>query len=113
MTGIMISLLVIIGVVQMLAAAVGVLRMPDMYCRLHAASLATTFGIGSFMLAALVYFTAQNGTFPFKLFLIFLFVFFTGPVGSHMMSRAAYLTKVKLWEGTFVDEMKNYLSTKQ
>lgn len=92
----------------MVAAAVGVYRLPDMYCRAHASGMSSTFGLIFFMLAVLVHFTAQTGSFPFKFFLIALFVVLTGPVASHMLLRSAHFTGVKQQEGSVLDEMEGY-----
>lgn len=108
MSEIIVSIFILLGLLMMLAAAVGVMRLPDAYCRAHASGMSSTFGTIFFMVAALVYFTVQTGTFPFKLFLIALFIFLTGPIGSHMLTRAAYFTGIKPWEGTVVDDLKNY-----
>ena len=113
MSEIIVSIFILLGLLMMLAAAVGVLRLPDAYCRAHASGMSSTFGAMFFMVAALVYFTVQTGTFPFKLFLIALFIFLTGPIGSHMLTRAAYFTGIKPWEGTVVDDLKDYTPPKR
>lgn len=60
------------------------------------------------MLAAVVHFTASTGKFAFKIFLIALFIFFTGPIASHMLSRAAYFIGVKQQDGSVLDHMEDY-----
>lgn len=108
MIEVIVSLLILVGLVFILAAAIGVVRMPDFYCRAHASGMSSTLGVGFLMLAAVVHFTALTGDFAFKLFLMALFIFFTSPIASHMMSRGAYFAGVKQWEGSVIDEMSGY-----
>lgn len=108
MIEVIVSLLILIGLLFILAGAAGVYRMPDFYCRAHASGLTSTLGVGFLMLAAVVHFTALTGQFAFKLFLMALFIFFTGPIATHMLSRAAYFTGVKQWEGSVLDDLAGY-----
>lgn len=108
MIEVIVSLLILVGLLFILAGAAGVYRMPDFYCRAHASGMASTLGVGCLMLAAVVHFTALTGQFAFKLFLMALFIFFTGPIATHMLSRGAYFTGVKQWEGSVLDQMKDY-----
>jgi len=87
------------GLFFMLVAAIGVLRMPDLFTRMHAATKASTLGISGILLAALVYFQA-TGAVTTKVALIILFFFLTAPVGAHALGRAAYLCGVQLWPET-------------
>lgn len=103
-----VSVLILIGVLFTATAAIGVWRLPDVYCRAHASGLSTTLGVLSFMLAALVYFTAQTGSVPIKLLLVALFIFFTGPISGHMLSRAAYFIGVEQHKGKVLDDMADY-----
>lgn len=88
-------LLASVGLFFMLVAAIGVLRMPDLFTRMHAATKASTLGISSILLAALVYFQA-SGAVATKVVLIILFFFLTAPVGAHALGRAAYLCGVQM-----------------
>jgi len=100
------SILIILGIIFLMAGSLGVVRMPDFYGRMHAAGKASTLGVTFCGLAALAYFSLSQGHLHTKLLLITLFIFLTSPVASHMMSRAAYMTRVPMWEGTIMDEMK-------
>ncbi|HHY59514.1 MAG TPA: monovalent cation/H(+) antiporter subunit G [Clostridia bacterium] len=108
MIEIIVSLLIIVGLVFILAGAAGVYRMPDFYCRAHASGMTSTLGVGFVMLAAVVHFTALTGELAFKLLLMTMFIFFTGPIASHMITRAAYFSGVKQWQGSVLDQMKDY-----
>lgn len=77
--------------------AIGMLRLPDMFCRMHGASLIDTLGIGLILLGL----GFQNG-FNLglgKLALIFLFVLFTSPTATHALARAAIYAGLDPAEG--------------
>ncbi|WP_447980092.1 monovalent cation/H(+) antiporter subunit G [Candidatus Nitrospira bockiana] len=93
----------LIGTVFMLLAALGLVRLPDVYMRLQAVSKAVTMGVGWIMLAVALSFETPWGL--LRAAAIFSFVYVTAPVAAHLLGRAAYLTNAPLWEGTVVDEM--------
>jgi len=97
--------LLLLGAVFMLLAAVGVLRMPDLFTRMQPATKAATLGVACMLGAVAVRF-ADLGTASRALAGI-AFVVLTAPVAAHMIGRAAYFVGVPLWEGTVVDELGN------
>jgi len=79
--------LVAFGVLMILLAAVGLLRLPDVYMRSHAAGKAATLGVCSVLLgvaAAL----GEPGAWA-RVVLAVAFLFFTIPVGAQLVARAA------------------------
>lgn len=96
----------VIGALLILTAGVGILRFPDVLMRMHATTKAGTLGVGLVTLSAMFAFgdVAVIG----RSAGVILFVFLTAPISAHMISRAAYFADVKLWEGTFVDELRAY-----
>ncbi len=78
-----------IGVFFMFVSAIGIVRLPDVYARMHAAGKASTLGISCILLAAGLHF--GEWTLVRMLVLIALF-FITGPIASTTMGRAAYRT---------------------
>ncbi len=102
-------LLLVVGSMFALIAAIGVVKMPDVYMRMQSATKATTLGIGCLMLATAVHF--QDTAVWTRAWLVVVFIFMTSPVGAHMLSRAAYLTKVPLWHGTILDELEGRYDT--
>ena len=80
-------LLVAIGAFFLLVGTVGLLRLPDVYNRMHATSKATTIGASSTLLASLVHFGPQGAGLVSLVAIVFLFV--TAPTGSHVISRSA------------------------
>lgn len=98
------TILMVFGVFFILIAGIGLLRMPDLYLRMSAATKASTLGLGLILLGTAVYF-GELGVASRALATI-IFVFLTAPVSAHMIGRAAYSNGVPLWEGSEVDELK-------
>ena len=78
-----------------LVAAVGVVRLPDVYARAHAASKSDTLGTGLALFAAAV--ALESGVARLKLGLLVAFVLLTNPVAAHAITRSAYLEGVPAW----------------
>jgi multicomponent Na+:H+ antiporter subunit G len=98
--------LLMLGAVFLLAAAIGVVRMPDLFTRMQAATKAATLGI-SCILGAVALYMEDLGV-AMRAFLAIGFFFLTAPVAAHMIGRAAYLIGVPLWKGTIVDELSGH-----
>ncbi len=92
MTDWIVGILLLAGCLFCLAAALGLLRMPDIFCRMQSSSKGTTLGIGLVMLAVAIHF--HNGAGASRAAAVVVFIFATSPVAAHMLSRASYLMKV-------------------
>lgn len=103
---VIVAILVIIGAFLSLVASFGVIRLPDVFTRNHAASKSATLGVMSLMLATFLYFYIEHGHFNSRVLLAIFFVFFTAPVSGHLISRAAYNSGVKLWDKSIRDDLK-------
>jgi len=99
------AVLLVVGAFFMLLAGLGVLRLPDLFMRLQAATKASTLGVGCMLLAAAIHF--QDLAVTTRAVLIIAFFFLTAPVGAHMIARAGYGVGVPLWEGTIMDELRD------
>jgi multicomponent Na+:H+ antiporter subunit G len=90
-----------IGVFFTLVSSIGLVRLPDLYTRVHAAGKSGTLGIVGVLLGVGIYYIGQQN-FPIVLRMLALIAFFflTAPVAAHMLDRAAFLTGVKPMEGT-------------
>ena len=75
------------GVFFIVTGAIGVIRMPDIYCRLHAAGMTDTMGAGFILLG--MCFQAGLTLITVRLLLIWLFLLVTSPVATHALARAA------------------------
>lgn len=89
----------------MFIAAIGILRFPDLYIRMHAATKVGTLGISGLVLAGMLDFADTAVT--TQGVLVILFFFLTAPIAAHMISRAAYNTGVNMSDHSVMDEMKN------
>lgn len=90
------------GSILVLLAAIGVLRMPDLFTRMQAVTKASTLGLGCLLAAAAVALAESSAV--IRAISIGAFVMLTSPVSNHVIARAAYLTRVPLWEGTVAEE---------
>ncbi|MBM7586241.1 multicomponent Na+:H+ antiporter subunit G [Bacillus pakistanensis] len=104
---IIIGFLLLFGAFLSLVTAFGLLRLPDVYTRNHAASKAATLGVMSILLGTFLYFYSEHGHFNSKLLLAIVFIFITAPVAGHLISRAAYHSGVKLWDKSVQDDLKH------
>jgi multicomponent Na+:H+ antiporter subunit G len=104
MSEIVIIVLMAIGGALMLLAGVGILRMPDLFTRMHVATKSATLGVGCILTAVAIFF-GDIGVFTRSL-LVILFFFLTAPVGAHLIGRAGYIVGVPLWHGTKWDELE-------
>ena len=91
------------GLFFMLVGAIGVLRLPDAYHRLHAASKCSTLGMMGLALAACLH--VGTADVVAKSIAVILFIFVSTPVGSHMLAKAAHRDKADQWDGTLSDEL--------
>jgi multicomponent Na+:H+ antiporter subunit G len=81
------GLLLILGTAFCLIGALGILRLPDYFSRIHAAGLIETLGAVSILVALML--QAGLSVTSIKLLLILVFIFVTGPTASHALARAA------------------------
>lgn len=95
--------LMILGALFSLLAAVGLLRLPDVYLRMHAASKAGTMGAG--LLFAAIACIAFDGGVILRAIAGFVFLLLTAPVGAHLLARAAYFAGYLPSDLTFRDDM--------
>lgn len=102
------GLILIVGAVFTLVAALGLLRFPDLYSRSHAASKAGTLGSG-LMLLALALFAGELAVVT-RAFAAFVFLLLTAPIAAHLLVRAAYFVGHQPWQGTKIDELKGKYS---
>ena len=91
-----------VGLVFDFFGCVGLIRLPDVYNRLQAATKCVTLGTFSIMLGtfAISGFTSVG----IKALMCGIFLLITSPTAAHALSRGAYLAGVKPWSGTVVDE---------
>ena len=94
--------LILAGALLALLAAIGVLRLPDVFTRMQASTKALTMGLGC-LLAGLILLHPSTAL-VIRAGSIAAFVMLTAPVSAHVIARAAARTGAPLWIGTHVDE---------
>src|SRR5687767_4891000 len=102
MTDILTAVIWIGGSLFALLAAIGVLRMPDVFTRMQASTKASTLGLGCLLAGAALQLGDLAST--IRVASIGAFILLTTPVAAHVIARAAYLADVPLWKGTVLDE---------
>ena len=101
----LVAFLLLAGSLFALVAAIGLIRLPDLYTRMHAASKAGTLGSGA-LLVALAIDDGTAGTASRALMGVVFFLL-TAPISAHLLARAAYAVGYRLWDGSVMDEMSD------
>ena len=100
--------LIAVGAILSFLAAVGVVRMPDVYTRLQATTKSATLGVVCVAAAAAIH--IDDAATTTKAVLVVAFLFLTAPVSAQVIALAAYITGVPMWEKSVVDEWKQSTS---
>lgn len=89
--------LLVSGGLFVVIGGLGLLRLPDVFTRMHAAGVTDTMGVGLILAGLAV--QAGLTLVTVKLVLIFLFLFFTSPTASHALAKTALSAGVTPWLG--------------
>lgn len=93
--------LICIGIVFFIGGAVGILRFPDFYTRMHAAGKGDTLSMFLILVGLAVYQlhepTVANFLVVGKIFFITLFMMATSPTSTHALIKAGFEEGVKMW----------------
>ncbi len=103
---VIVTILLAAGVFFMLSGAIGLLRLPDFYTRLHATGKCDTLGEVLIIFGLLLYhiFVYSPGAelsvqlVPVKLLFLIGFIFLANPTATHAIMKAAYNTGLKPWK---------------
>ena len=87
------SIFIGLGVLSILIGALGLIRLPDVYARIHAAGIIDTAGVAFFILGMIC--LSGWSLVTVKLILIGIFLFFTSPISGHAIARVAHLSGIK------------------
>jgi multicomponent Na+:H+ antiporter subunit G len=102
MSDVIAAILLVSGGAFCLIAGLGVIRLPDIYMRMHAATKAGTLGLALICVAVMV--KADHWQNVAEALFVFLFMIATAPVGAHLIGRAAFRTGIHEAPGTGHDE---------
>ncbi|MCP8884287.1 monovalent cation/H(+) antiporter subunit G [Devosia sp. XJ19-1] len=97
------GVLLLLGAAFTLLAAIGVVRLPDLYTRMHAASKAGAVGGGLILIAVAV--LSQDASVSMRAVIGVVFLLLTTPVSAHLLARASYLSGYKPCSQTLIDEL--------
>lgn len=95
---IIVSVFLVFGAFFMLVGSIGMVRLPDLFMRLHAPTKSSTLGLGSFLIASMI-FLAFQGRFGFAELLITLLAFITAPVSANLIAQAALHLRLRSLSG--------------
>lgn len=102
----------VLGTFLMVVTALGLLRLPDVFCRMHAAGKAGTLGVVLIILGAVIALAGTPNDVSIRGLLAVVFQFLTTPTATHLLARAAYVCDYPLSERTAVDELKAFLPSR-
>lgn len=97
------AVMVLAGAAFSLLAAAGILRFPDLYTRMHAASKAGVVGAGLIMLAIAV--VSGDGAVILRALIGIGFLLLTTPVSAHLLAKAAYFSGYRPVNTTSINEI--------
>lgn len=100
----LVAVLVVLGSSLVLVACVGLIRLPDLYTRMHASTKPATLGV-TLTVAALAIHAGELGI-AVRGLLVVLFFLLTAPVAAHRLAHAAWLAGVPRWSGTVRDDLQ-------
>jgi multicomponent Na+:H+ antiporter subunit G len=103
--------LIVLGILFNLFGCIGLVRFPDVYNRLQAATKCVT--LGTVLLLLGVALAHGTGAMAAKAVICAVFVLVTSPTAAHAVAKGAYASGVPLWEGTVVDKYAELKSVKR
>ncbi len=96
--------LLVTGITFDIIGCIGLVRLPDIYNRLQAATKCVTLGT-CMILLSVVFYTGINAM-SVKALLCIWFILITAPTGAHAIARAAHRSGIRLWDGSVIDKYK-------
>lgn len=106
MKNVVVVVLAITGLFFSLSGAVGLVRMPDLYCRIQCSTKNVTMGALPLLLAVVV----EKGVvsaYGSRALLVAVLLFIINPLSAHALTRAAYRTGIPMWPGAVVDQARS------
>ena len=101
--------LMLSGTFFMFVTGIGLIRFPDVYCRMHAAGKAGTLGVALLILAPSVFFLGSEPFVTVRGGLAIIFQFMTTPGATYLLAHACYVTNIAPHDRTALDEFKALL----
>jgi len=95
------GLVSVAGSVLLVLAALGLIRMPDVYNRMQAGTKATTLGSMLFLIGIAI----ARPQWWAKIVVLILFIVFTNPISSHALARAAHFVGIRMSDRSVKDDL--------
>lgn len=95
---IIVGVSLLVGCFFAVIASIGILRLPDLYMRMHAATKSGTVAMGFILLAVALYF--MDVTVTSRVIGTSLFILMTTPIGAHLLAKAMLEKGYKMWQPT-------------
>ena len=105
---IIIDVLIAGGIIFAVAGVIGIIKMPDTFCRMQASTCISTMGVLGVCAGALLYsiFVMHSPATAVKVCVIAALVFTTNPVGAHALAKGAYQNGIRPEKRMEVDELR-------
>lgn len=97
-------ILIGIGLLFDLLGTIGLVRLPDVYNRLQAATKCVTLGTCFILVGVFAYAGLNDLSMGIKALVCAAFILITSPTGAHALARGAHVSGVPLWDGSVVDK---------
>ncbi|MEM9032554.1 MAG: monovalent cation/H(+) antiporter subunit G [Pseudomonadota bacterium] len=94
------AVLILLGGAMTVFAGLGIVRMPDVFIRMHAATKVGTLGTGLIVAGVAIHF--GDPSVVIRCVLIVVFLLLTAPIGAHMIGRAALRSGIVPWRAEYV-----------
>lgn len=101
----LICLFLLAGGIFCLGGSIGLIRFPDIYCKMQALSKPVTLGIANLVIAYILFLFYAKGDLSMKGILAVVFLLLTVPIGSHMIIKASYRSGVPIWTESLMDQL--------
>ena len=95
-------ILITVGILFNIFGCIGLVRFPDVYNRLQAATKCVT--LGTFLLLVGVALASGSGAIAAKAIVCAIFILITSPTAAHAIAKGSHAAGVKLWEKSVVDK---------
>lgn len=108
----LVAALLLTGTFLILLTGIGLIRFPDVFCRMHAAGKAGTLGVIFLVLGTVITFAGTDQDLWLRGILAVFFQLITAPAATHLLARACYVCDYPLSERTAVDELRIFLPSR-
>ena len=107
----LIAMCMVAGTFLMLVTGIGLVRLPDVYCRMHAAGKAGTLGVTLLILAPALHFATTDPFVTVRALAAVVFQMLTTPGATYLLAHACYVRGYPVHSRTDLDELESVFPT--